>query len=104
MIRNAIKVATVAALVLGAVAVGTTKPASANDGGAFIAGLVGGAILGGVAAQAQQPRQHRGQVYYYDQPRFVSPPPVVYYERPVRCRRVIVEDDYGNEYVRRVCR
>ena len=78
--------------------VGTTfiaapAPARANDVGVGIAaGVIGGTILG--AAIASQPRE-----------RVIVQERRVYEEEPVVvCRRVRMEDEYGNRYWKRVCR
>ena len=94
------------ALVLATV-VGTlafaTESASARNGraGAFaagaLAGVVGGAILGG-ALQQQQPYGYQPDYYYAPEPVYVQPR--CYYQR----RRVPNNYDYGTHIERvRVC-
>ncbi len=82
-----------AVALIGTSLVTAPAPARANDVGVGIAaGIVGGTILG--AAIASQPRrpvvveEHR---VYEDEPVVV-------------CRRVRMEDEYGNRYFKRVCR
>jgi len=68
-------------------------PARANDVGVGIAaGIVGGTILG--AAIASQPRRP----VVVEEHRVYEDDPVVV------CRRVRMEDEYGNHYWKRVCR
>lgn len=81
----------VAALV-GTSMIAAPAPANANDVGVGIAaGVIGGTILG--AAIASQPRD-----------RVVVEERRVYEEPVVVCRRVRMEDEYGNRYYKRVCR
>lgn len=82
----------VATALIGAVAIVTPTPAEAHGGvGVGIAaGLLGGAILGGVIANSQ-PRSYT----------YVETP--VYEDDTVVCHRVLFRDEYGNRYWRRVC-
>lgn len=82
-----------AAATLATASVATTTQAEAR-GGAFVAGLIGGTILGGVAAAHAYP--------YYYQPRVVYAPAPAYYAAPA-CQKVWVRDAYGNAYKQKVC-
>ena len=65
-----------------------------DNGGALVGGLIGGMILGGML---NQHRQYMPSPMYndpmYDEDQYVT-----------RCRWVIVQDFYGREYSRKVCR
>jgi len=81
-----------AVALVGASFVSAPTPARANDVGVGIAaGIVGGTILG--AAIASQPRA----------PVVVEEHRVYEEDSPVYCRRVRMEDEYGNHYWKRVC-
>lgn len=74
-------------------------PASAGNGGAVAAGVIGGLAAGAIIGSAAA-----GQRSYYSGPSYVEP----VYDRPARCwieRRDYV-DPYGNIRIRnvRVCR
>jgi len=99
MVRKYITGALALATVVGTLAV-TTETASARygRGGAFaagaIAGVVGGAILGGALSQ---PRYYEPDYYYEPEPVYV---PRCYYQN----RRVRNLYDYGYHYERvKVC-
>ena len=93
MIRKFVTGALIVATVAGSLAA-TTESASARNGrnGAFaagaIAGVVGGAILGGALSQ---PRYGYQPQYYYQEPQPVYVQPRCYYQR----RRVPNSYDYG---------
>jgi hypothetical protein len=70
-----------------------------DNGGALIGGLIGGMILGGMLNQQRQypQRQYMPAPMYndpmYDEDQYVT-----------RCRWVLIQDVYGREYSRKVCR
>lgn len=82
----------VATALIGAVAIVAPTPAEAHGGVAvgIAAGLLGGAILGGVIANSQ-PRSYT----------YVETP--VYEDDTIVCHRVLFRDEYGNRSWRRVC-
>lgn len=86
--------ASLVALTLGASL--APAPAQARDGGAIAAGLIGGLVLGGLAAAAAQPQPVYVARPVYYRPRYVRAAGNCWMER----RRA--SDDFGNRYFRRV--
>lgn len=88
--------AAVAAATLATASIATPSQAEAGSRGAAVAaGIVGGVILGAAVASHARPRYYEPAPAYYEEPRYVYAP---------TCRRVLVEDHYGNAYWRKVCR
>ena len=88
--------AALALTVLAGATLATPNQAEARNGGAFAAGLVGGVFLGAAAASA----------HHYNGPRYYHAPAYAPVYEPVyvpTCKRVLVEDHYGNLYQKKVC-
>ena len=88
--------AALALTVLASATLATRNQAEARNGGAFVAGLVGGASLGAAAASA----------HHYHGPRYYHAPAYAPGYEPVyvpACKKVLVEDHYGNLYQKKVC-
>ena len=61
-----------AAFLAGTTLAGMAPAKAHNNAGAFVGGLVAGAVLGGAVAAASQPRPYP---YYGYPPRYYPPPP-----------------------------
>lgn len=83
--------AAVAALTLAGASIATSSQAEAR-GGAFVAGLIGGAVVG---AALTAPAYAYGPTYY------VAPAPAPVYVPS--CHKVFVTDAWGNVYKQKVC-
>jgi hypothetical protein len=91
-----------AAAVVALTAIASTAPAQAgNKGAAFVAGIVGGAILGAAISHVRSSDDD-----YEPRRRVVVERVPVYVERQdvVICKKVAVEDEDGEIVFKKVCR